>query len=510
MAQVIRNGESSTISTADLVVGDLVGVKFGNRVPADLRLIYTGGLKVDNSSLTGESEPQSRSAVCTDVDSVKTKNLIYFSTNIVEGAGRGLVIRIGNETIMGRIARVTTTIGNQRTPLRQQLSHFTNIITIFGVIVRVSCTVVSLYFGYPWIKATLFLLRMIVTMVPEGLLTTVTVALGLTARRMAKRNCLVRNLEAVDTLGSTSCTCSDKTGTLTQNRMSVTHVRYDGATFEADEEEASVSVELNAVPTIRQECIGDASEVGLLKYFEQKVGSTMDYRRSCAKVVEIPFNSTQKFQVSIHWINSNNSNFTLVMKDEPERILERCDTIWIHNEEKRITNEERKAFNDAYNAFGEMEERRQGRFVAVTGGEVNDSPALKKVDIGMAMGITGSDVSKQAADMILLDDNSPTIVSGVESRIIFDNPKKSIAYTLTSKTPELLPFVLFMLLKIPLVLGTVTILCIDLGTDMFPAISLAYEKPGNDITKRKPSAPKDDRLVNFRLVPMAFNQIGTI
>ncbi|KAF7256310.1 hypothetical protein EG68_07094 [Paragonimus skrjabini miyazakii] len=689
MAQVIRNGESTTISAVDLVVGDLVDVKFGDRVPADLRLIYASGLKVDNSSLTGESEPQSRSAVCTDANPLETKNLIFFSTNIVEGTGRGLVIRTGNETVMGRIARLTTTIGNQQTPLGQELSHFINIITIVAVVIGVSCTAASLYFGYSWINATLFLLGIIVAMVPEGLLPTVTVALALTARRMANKNCLVRNLEAVETLGSTSCICSDKTGTLTQNRMTVAHVWYDGTIFEADDEEALISVEhkwswsllsrvamlcnratfkekQSAVPIIRRECIGDASEVGLLKYFEEKVGSTMNYRKSCAKVVEIPFNSTQKFQVSVHRINNINSHFTLVMKGAPERILERCDTIWIHNEEKRITDEERKAFNDAYCALGEMGERvlgfcdcelpsfiypenyafdtenlnfpleglrflglislidpprasvpdavtkcrqagilvvmitgdhpitakaiakavgilsphsrtvedlaqergvavnkvdpreanacvihgtdlramtetqldqllrqheefvfartspqqklfivegfqRQGRFVAVTGDGVNDSPALKKADIGVAMGITGSDVSKQAADMILLDDNFATIVSGVEEgRIIFDNLKKSIAYTLTSKIPELLPFILFMLLKIPLVLGTVTILCIDLGTDMFPAISMAYEGPESDIMKRKPRDPKNDRLVNSRLVTMAFNQIGAI
>ncbi|KAF5403125.1 Sodium/potassium-transporting ATPase subunit alpha [Paragonimus heterotremus] len=689
MAHVIRNGESTTISAADLVVGDLVDVKFGDRVPADLRLIHASGLKVDNSSLTGESEPQSRSAMCTDVNPLETKNLIFFSTNIVEGTGRGLVIRTGNETVMGRIARLTTTIGNQQTPLGQELSHFIDIITIVAVIIGVSCTAASLYFGYSWINATLFLLGIIVAMVPEGLLPTVTVALALTARRMANKNCLVRNLEAVETLGSTSCICSDKTGTLTQNRMTVAHVWYDGIIFEADDEQALVSVEhkwswsllsrvamlcsratfkekQSTVPIIRRECIGDASEVGLLKYFEEKVGSTMNYRKSCAKVVEIPFNSTQKFQVSVHRINNVNSHFTLVMKGAPERILERCDTIWIHNEEKRITDEERKAFNDAYYALGEMGERvlgfcdyelpsfiypenyafdteslnfpleglrflglislidpprasvpdavakcrqagilvvmvtgdhpitakaiaktvgilsphsrtvedlaqergvpvnkidpreanacvihgtdlramtetqldqllrqheefvfartspqqklfivegfqRQGRFVAVTGDGVNDSPALKKADIGVAMGITGSDVSKQAADMILLDDNFATIVSGVEEgRIIFDNLKKSIAYTLTSKIPELLPFILFMLLKIPLVLGTVTILCIDLGTDMFPAISMAYEGPESDIMKRKPRDPKNDRLVNSRLVTMAFNQIGAI
>ena len=692
-ALCLRDGEKVTIQATELTLGDIVEVKFGDRIPADLRVLEARSFKVDNSSLTGESEPQARTPEFTHENPLETKNLAFFSTNAVEGTATGIVVNIGDWTVMGRIAGLASGLETGDTPIAKEIAHFIHIITGVAVFLGVTFFIIAFILGYHWLDAVIFLIGIIVANVPEGLLATVTVCLTLTAKRMASKNCLVKNLEAVETLGSTSTICSDKTGTLTQNRMTVAHMWFDNAIHEADtsEDQSGVSMNKNAVgwkilsrvaalcnraefkpgqdsiPILKREVNGDASEAALLKCCELTMGNVMNYRTKNKKVCEIPFNSTNKYQVSIHDTeDKNDKRYLLVMKGAPERILDRCSTIVIDGEEKDLTDEWKDAFNDAYMELGGLGERvlgfcdymldeekypqgypfdadeanfpleglrftglmsmidppraavpdavakcrsagikvimvtgdhpitakaiaksvgiisegnetvedianrlnisvndvnpreahaavvhggelkdlgdealddilmyhneivfartspqqkliivegcqRMGAIVAVTGDGVNDSPALKKADIGVAMGIAGSDVSKQAADMILLDDNFASIVTGVEEgRLIFDNLKKSIAYTLTSNIPEISPFLLFICADIPLPLGTVTILCIDLGTDMVPAISMAYEEAESDIMKRMPRNPFTDKLVNERLISVAYGMIGMI
>uniref|UniRef100_A0A8C6XX32 Sodium/potassium-transporting ATPase subunit alpha n=1 Tax=Naja naja TaxID=35670 RepID=A0A8C6XX32_NAJNA len=684
-ALVIREGEKMQLNAEDVVVGDLVEVKGGDQVPADLRIISAHGCKVDNSSLTGESEPQTRSPDCTHDNPLETRNITFFSTNCVEGTARGVVIATGDRTVMGRIATLASGLSVGKTPIAVEIEHFIQLITGVAVFLGVSFFILSLILGYSWLEAVIFLIGIIVANVPEGLLATVTVCLTLTAKRMARKNCLVKNLEAVETLGSTSTICSDKTGTLTQNRMTVAHMWFDNQIHEADttEDQSGTAFDKSSatwvalshiaglcnravfkggqenVPILKRDVAGDASESALLKCIELSSGSVKLMREKNKKVTEIPFNSTNKYQLSIHETEDPNDNrYLLVMKGAPERILDRCSTILLQGKEQPLDEEMKEAFQNAYLELGGLGERvlgfchyylpeeqypkgfafdcddvnfstdnlcfvglmsmidppraavpdavgkcrsagikvimvtgdhpitakaiakgvgiisegnetvediaarlnipvsqvnprdakacvihgtdlkdmpmeqideilqnhteivfartspqqkliivegcqRQGAIVAVTGDGVNDSPALKKADIGVAMGIAGSDVSKQAADMILLDDNFASIVTGVEEgRLIFDNLKKSIAYTLTSNIPEITPFLLFIMANIPLPLGTITILCIDLGTDMVPAISLAYEAAESDIMKRQPRNPRTDKLVNERLISM--------
>lgn len=370
-ALVIRNGEKMSINAEDVVVGDLVEVKGGDRIPADLRIISANGCKVDNSSLTGESEPQTRSPDFTNENPLETRNIAFFSTNCVEGTARGIVVYTGDRTVMGRIATLASGLEGGQTPIAAEIEHFIHIITGVAVFLGVSFFILSLILEYTWLEAVIFLIGIIVANVPEGLLATVTVCLTLTAKRMARKNCLVKNLEAVETLGSTSTICSDKTGTLTQNRMTVAHMWFDNQIHEADttENQSGVSFDKTSatwlalsriaglcnravfqanqenLPILKRAVAGDASESALLKCIELCCGSVKEMRERYAKIVEIPFNSTNKYQLSIHKNpNTSEPRHLLVMKGAPERILDRCSSILLHGKEQPLDEELKDAF----------------------------------------------------------------------------------------------------------------------------------------------------------------------
>ena len=254
-------------------------------------MLEARGFKVDNSSLTGESEPQQRTPEFTHDNPLETKNIGFFSTNAVEGTAVGMVVNIGDDTVMGRIAGLASTTGTEETPIAKEIYHFIVIITAVAVVLGFTFFFIAKAIGVSWPKAVVFLIGIIVANVPEGLLVTVTVCLTLTAQRMAAKNCLVKNLEAVETLGSTSTICSDKTGTLTQNRMTVAHMWFDNQIVEADTSEDQAASQtwrdsagwlaLRRVgmlcsraeflagqenkPVLQREVNGDASETAILK-----------------------------------------------------------------------------------------------------------------------------------------------------------------------------------------------------------------------------------------------------
>ncbi|XP_068785563.1 potassium-transporting ATPase alpha chain 1 [Struthio camelus] len=682
-ATVIREGDKFQIDANQLVVGDVVEIKGGDRVPADIRILSAQGCKVDNSSLTGESEPQTRSPECTHESPLETRNIAFFSTMCLEGTATGLVINTGDRTIIGRIASLASGVENEKTPIAIEIEHFVDIIAGLAIFFGGTFFVVAMVIGYPFLRAMVFFMAIVVAYVPEGLLATVTVCLSLTAKRLARKNCVVKNLEAVETLGSTSVICSDKTGTLTQNRMTVAHLWFDNQIHTADttEDQSGQSFDQSSetwralsriitlcnravfkpgqdnIPVAKREVIGDASETALLKFAEATVGNVAEQRGRYPKVCEVPFTSANKFQVSVH---ETGERLLLVLKGAPERVLERCRSVMLKGQELPLDQQWREAFESAYAELGGRGERvlgfcqgwlpgpaeglspeelpgdglcftglvamidpprasvpaavrkcrtagirvimvtgdhpitaraiagavgiisegsetpedlaarlrlpleqvdyrqararvltgaqlqelepgelvealrthpemvfartspqqklvivescqRLGAIVAVTGDGVNDSPALKKADIGVAMGIAGSDAAKNAADMILLDDNFASIVTGVEQgRLIFDNLKKSIAYTLTKNIPELTPYLVYITASVPLPLGCITILFIELCTDIFPSVSLAYERAESDIMHLKPRNPRRDRLVNEPLAAYSYFQIGAM
>uniref|UniRef100_A0A8C3PWL6 Sodium/potassium-transporting ATPase subunit alpha n=1 Tax=Chrysolophus pictus TaxID=9089 RepID=A0A8C3PWL6_CHRPC len=610
-ALVVRNGEKMSINAEGVVVGDLVEVKGGDRIPADLRIISAHGCKVDNSSLTGESEPQTRSPDFSNENPLETRNIAFFSTNCVEGTARGIVISTGDRTVMGRIASLASGLEGGKTPIAMEIEHFIHLITGVAVFLGVSFFILSLILEYTWLEAVIFLIGIIVANVPEGLLATVTVCLTLTAKRMARKNCLVKNLEAVETLGSTSTICSDKTGTLTQNRMTVAHMWFDNQIHEADttENQSGASFDKSSatwtalsrvaglcnravfqanqenVPILKRAVAGDASESALLKCIELCCGSVKEMRERYPKVVEIPFNSTNKYQLSIHKnANPSESRYLLVMKGAPERILDRCDSILIHGKVQPLDEEMKDSFQNAYLELGGLGERVLGfchlalpddqfpEGFQFDTDEVN-FPVEKLCFVGLmsmidppraavpdAVGkcrsagikvimVTGDHpiTAKAIAKGVGIISEGNETVEDIAARLNIPvsqvNPRDAKACVvhgsdLKDMTSEQLDDILLHHTEIVFARTSPQqkLIIVEgcqrqgfLGSTLsqaknvrsgsnnslmlspkVPAISLAYEQAESDIMKRQPRNPKTDKLVNERLISMAYGQIGMI
>jgi calcium-translocating P-type ATPase len=639
--KVLRNSNLEQILVVNLVPGDVIVFQEGDNVPADCRLFEASSLRVNNATVTGESLPQARDAEPSNEENLeRSRNTLLAGTSVVAGEGKAVVFATGMHTEFGKIANLTQSAVKSVSPLQLEIARLSHIIALLAGGLGVLFFLIGSSIGLSFWDNFIFAIGIIVANVPEGLLPTVTLSLAMATQRMAKRNALIRHLPSVETLGSATVICTDKTGTLTENRMVVNTLYLGKKSFTPEE----IKAQAELIKTYRHffedtllcqnlketekdgktEILGDPMEIALVDMAKSCLKEEIAY----PKLNEVSFDTDRKRLSSIH---QTPDGIILYCKGALETVLPLCkqlqtDTEIIElNEElkqdllrvqddmankglrvlafawrelKEATNSDtqeqelilcglvgledppRKEVPDAMRkchaagikvimltgdnpltalAIGrqiglvqadnpvvmtgdelrKLSEiqlglaldapdiifarvgadqkmrivaalKKKKHIVAVTGDGVNDAPALKLADIGIAMGIAGTDVAKEAADMILLDDNFASIIAAIEEgRAVYENIRKFLTYILTSNIPEVVPYLAFALLKIPLPLTIIQILAVDLGTDMLPALGLGAGKPEPD-SMDKPPRPYDERLLNGALLLRAYLFLGVM
>ncbi|MEG3985746.1 cation-transporting P-type ATPase [Microcoleus sp. S28C3] len=681
-AKVYRDGKLGEIPVREMVPGDVLQLEEGDRISADARLVSAQSCYVDVSVLTGESLPVARSAepVATEkMRASESSNLVFAGSTVSAGRGLAVVYATGTQTEFGQVAHLTTTVKREPSTLEVQINSVVHVITTIalglGVVVFL---LTSLLVGMELKESFIFAIGIIVAFIPEGLLPTVTLALAMGVKRMAKRNALVRRLSAVETLSATTVICTDKTGTLTKNEMTVcrlwiptseitvTGIGYDPTGGEvqvpAGRMESQVKLLLagsalcsnarlnHPAGSSQWQEIGDPTEAALLVAALKKGLNFEELQRQLKRTQEVPFDSRRRMMSVVLQRSSDNSGlgfelegqsdklkpltapFLIFTKGSPLDVLQHSQQILKDGKIEELSAAERAevtAVNDGFASRGyrvlglatrqkeeqpqeaqELEQNlifvglvamidppraevadaiaqchqagiqvtmvtgdygltaeaiaqqiglvdgkarvvtgeemghlsdaqlyqilqqksglifarvqpeqklrlvqayiRMGHTVAVTGDGVNDAPALRAANIGIAMGLSGTDVAREAADIVLIDDNFATIISAIEEgRAVYQNIRKFITYILSSNIPELLPFLAMVFFKIPPALVILQILAIDLGTDMIPALALGAEEPEAGILLQPPRK-KSKPLLDKSLMLRAFLFLGLL
>ncbi len=632
-AFVVRNGYIREVEASQLVVGDIVDLEVGRYIPADMRLLASRNLKVEESTLTGESEAVEKDAECIyheEMPIADQRNMVFMSTYVTYGKARGIVVRTGMDSQVGKIAAMLSESKEEMTPLQVRLAHLSKVLGIICLSVCIVMFAVSLIQGRNLLDMLLLSISLAVAAIPEGLPAVVTIVLAMGVQVMSKNNAIVRKLHAVETLGSVSVICSDKTGTLTQNKMNVVSCWTAEGFDHPDKEMLHAAVLCNNTTVQKDEMLGEPTETALVSFAQNNGMSKNDLELSYIRINEFAFDSNRKKMTTVHQFQNTYYAYT---KGALERVLDSCTHIKsgtqivklnayekgrIQEAAKKMSSSALRVLALAYrrlndphpsNLESEMtfiglvglidpprEEAKEAiatchkagievamitgdhpltalaiarqlniakseeqvmtgreldetsddklcekvkttrvfarvtpehkvrivsafkcndKVVAMSGDGVNDAPSLKNADIGIAMGQNGTDVCKQASDMILADDNFATIVTAVEEgRNIYANIQKAVLYLLSCNLGEIMALFLAIVLmpNVAATLSAIQILWVNLVTDAFPALALGVDPKDRFIMEEKPRDSKESLFGHGGFIFTILNGmlIGTI
>ena len=661
-AKVMRDGQLREVNVTEVVPGDVIALEEGDKVPADIRLTKAFEISIDNSILTGESEPQRRFATMAQEAPVHDvsdyQNIVFAGTTVVSGVGRGVVLSTGKDTQFGKIVSLSREVEEHLSPLQREIDYTAKVNFLVAMLVAaVFFVVAKIFVNLNTIDSLLFAIGVMISLVPEGFQLTLSLSLALTAQAMSKKNVIVKRLSSVETLGSTTVMCVDKTGTITSGEMMVKKLWANGEVFEVTGDgyspEGFVTIQdrrLNAAekPHIsklfevaafcnnakltppsdripRWTVLGDPTDGAFLVFAGKGDFNVREAISRNPRIELIPFDSKRRLMTSIQ--KASEGTIVAYTKGAPHELLSRCSTTFLQNEYINLDDRKRKMLQHQIDDFAaegfrvlamamrilpnkpkeftseevernltflglaalfdpprpmieaavsearsagirvimvtgdheltaeaiakrigivtspahvlvsgyelsklsdsELQEvlrnpeivfarttpeqklrivkalKSKGETVAVTGDGVNDAPALMEAEVGIAMGIGGTDVARESADMVLLDNNFISIVEGVRlGRGMFDNLRKFVYYVFTHNWAELMTFVAFVLLQVPLPLLVVQVLAIDLGMDVLPSLALTMEPPEPDVMK-KPPRRAGSRLIDPTILAKA-------